>query len=36
MGIVRLSDLKVVEIVDGEFILEGNEKSAANAALHLN
>jgi hypothetical protein len=24
------------KIVEGEFMLAGNEKSAANAALHLN
>jgi len=26
MGIVKLSDLKMVKIVGGEFILEGSEK----------
>lgn len=36
IDIVKLLNLKVVKIVEGELTPEGNEKSAATAALFLN
>ena len=36
IDIFRLLNLKVVKIVEGELTPEGNEKSAATAALFLN